>query len=77
MTHDEGIALVRAQQAGEHRDGGGLPGPVRTEQAEDLTLAGLRKLTPSTAFGSPKALCKFLTSIAYGIAHIELLYLIA
>ncbi len=38
MPHHARIALVRAQQAGQHGDGGGLPGAVRAEQAEDLAL---------------------------------------
>ena len=38
MTHDQGVAFIRAQQAGEHRDGGGLAGAVGAKQAEDLAF---------------------------------------
>ena len=36
MPHDEGVAFIGAQQAREHRDGGGFAGAVRPQQAEDL-----------------------------------------
>ncbi len=35
---DRGVAAVRAKQSGEHPQGGGLPGTVGTEEAEDLAL---------------------------------------
>ena len=43
MTHHQRIAFVRAQQAREHRDGGGLTGSVRTQQAEDFPLLNFER----------------------------------
>jgi hypothetical protein len=38
MAHDQGVALVGLEQAGQHRDGGGLARAVGPEQAQDLAL---------------------------------------